>query len=185
MPTLNFDVVVGPGRCLHCLKAKCHYSRALRASRVDPPTCSTPTLPLPPTVPTPKSLLMQSESVFAFMHVACVHIYLREHLCVCVTVRMRDAHKMPSENKSLYSTLAPHSLSRFHLHAGKQFIYVPSCPGTPLLMPAACCLISVCPSFSYPFLHWGASSSTSSSSLSLCAIAIAIVERAGGVVTLS
>lgn len=50
---------------------------------------------------------MQSESVFAFMHVACVHIYLREHLCVCVTVRMRDAHKMPSENKSLYSTPSP------------------------------------------------------------------------------
>lgn len=96
--------------------------------------------------------------------------------------------KCQAKIKAFTPVTSPFSLSRSHLHAGKQFIYVPSCPGPPLLMPAACCLISVCPSFSYPFLHWGASSSTSSSpssSLSLCAIAIAIVERAGGVVTLS
>lgn len=184
MPTLNFDVVVGPGRCLHCLKAKCHYSRALRASRALilhttlPPS---PHLPLP----TPKSLLMQSESVFAFMHVACVHIYLREHLCVCVTVRMRDAHKMPSENKSLYSTPSPPPPSFPFPSPRRQTIHL--CTQLPWpSSPDACCLISVCPSFSYPFLHWGASSSSSSSPLlSLCAIAIAIVEGAGGVVTLS
>lgn len=69
---------------------------------------------------------MQSESVFAFMHVACVHIYLREHLCVCVTVRMRDAHKMPGENKSLSPTLSAPSLPlpiRVSTKANNSFMY--------------------------------------------------------------
>lgn len=70
---------------------------------------------------------MQNESVFAFMHVACVHIYLREHLCVCVTVRMRDAHKMPSENKSLSPTPAAPSTPSLPLpistQANNSFMY--------------------------------------------------------------
>lgn len=92
---------------------------------------------------------MQSESVFAFMHVACVHIYLREHLCVCVTVRMRDAHKMPSENKSLYSTPSPPPPSFPFPSPRRQTIHL--CTQLPWhSSPAACCLL---PDFCLSFIQ--------------------------------
>jgi len=73
---------------------------------------------------------------------------------------MRDAHKMPSENKSL---------PPLKKHRGKQFIYVPS-RQAPNSLHDATCLISVCPSSCLPLFALG------------CAIAIAFSE---GVVTLS
>lgn len=151
MPSLNFDVaaavyIVSKLNVIIAqaqAEAEAEALPAARCSATDPPA----TASSPPSLPAP---LMQSESVFAFMHVvACVHIYLRasmrECVCVCVTVRMRDAHKMPSENKSLYPPLLPSSLNSTPnpLHAGKQFIYVPSCLALLLLLlllllPACC-----------------------------------------------
>lgn len=102
---------------------------------------------------------------------------------MCVTVRMRDAHKMPSENKSLYPpfprplttplpTLCTQANNSF-MYPAAWPCYCSSCCSCSCLLPSpyscplpppACCLISVCPSFDYPFLHWGASSSSCSSS---------------------
>jgi len=65
---------------------------------------------------------------------------------LCVTVRMRDAHKMPSENKSL-SASHTRTYTRTHTRTSRsgtciQFICVP----TAALSLDVCRLISVCPS---------------------------------------
>lgn len=198
MPSLNFDVAAAVYIVskLNVIIAQAQAQPGAEAEALPAARCSATDPPAPGSYPTysPPSLhaplpapLMQSESVFAFMHVvACVHIYLRasmrECVCVCVTVRMRDAHKMPSENKSLYSPL-PRPLSTplpsLCTQANNSFMYPAAWPcccssccscfclpaACPLPAPA-CCLISVCPSFGYPFLHWGASSSSSSCSSS-------------------
>jgi len=75
---------------------------------------------------------------------------------------MRDAHKMPSENKSL-PPLKQHTAEQQTIHL---------CAQPPNSLHDATCLISVCPSSWLPLLALG------------CAIAIAIA-FSEGVVTLS
>jgi len=92
--------------------------------------------------------------VFA-AHIYAIFCYLlaSQYVRLCVTVRMRDAHKMPSENKSLSASLThahahTYTLALTHLRfiAKRDMYTIHLCTPAIAATLDVCRLISVCPS---------------------------------------